>query len=118
MGRPLSNDLRTRIEAHIAAGHSMRDAARRFNVSASFVIKLGKKIKETGSIIPVKQGRPPGKGKIACVLGTILDWIQKKPDTTMMELSSRLENEQSIKVTPRSISRALKRAGMTYKKKR
>ena len=40
MGRPYSTDLRDRVQGYIDAGHSRREASRRFEVSLSFAVKL------------------------------------------------------------------------------
>ena len=40
MGKPYSMDLRERVRAEIANGGSRRAAARRYDVSPSFAVKL------------------------------------------------------------------------------
>ena len=64
------------------------------------------------------QGRPPGQGKLATYLGFLVELVEAVPDITMPELARALEAEHGVKVDPSSISRALIRAGMTYKKSR
>ena len=48
MGKPYSIDLRKRVGAEIASGQSRRAAARRYDVSASFAVKLADRISQTG----------------------------------------------------------------------
>ena len=48
MGQSYSLDLRARIVGHVRAGHSRRDAARHFRVSASCAVKLLKRADRTG----------------------------------------------------------------------
>lgn len=60
MGKPLSLDLRRRIVACVEAGLSRRAAAAKFDVSPSFVVELMRRYRETGSLEPARQGRPPG----------------------------------------------------------
>ncbi len=62
MGKRYSSDLRGRVQRHVEAGHTRRDAAIRFGVSASFAIRLGQRVGATGSTAPARQGRPAGSG--------------------------------------------------------
>jgi len=65
MGKPYSIDLRERVQAEIESGGSRRAAARRYDVSPSFSVKLAERISRTGSAAPARQGRPPRGGKLA-----------------------------------------------------
>lgn len=49
MGKSYSIDLRKRVQAAIASGQSRRAAAGRYNVSASFAVKLAARVSRTGS---------------------------------------------------------------------
>jgi putative transposase len=53
---PLSQDLRKRLVGAVEEGSSAREAAARFEVSASAAIKLMRRVRETGSTEPVKIG--------------------------------------------------------------
>ena len=116
MGKSYSSDLRERISKHVAAGHSRRDAARRFGVSPSCAIKLTQRVAMTGSTSPARQGRPPGDGKLAPHLVALIRWVEAKSDITMSELSAKLEAETGMKAHPASLSRVLRGAGFRYKK--
>jgi transposase len=116
MGKSYSSDLRERISGHVAAGHSRRDAARRFGVSPSCAIKLTQRVARTGSAAPARQGRPPGDGKLAVHATTLSHWVDAKSDITMSELSAKLEAEVGLKAHPASLSRFLRRMGFRYKK--
>jgi len=116
MGKAYSSDLRERISAHVAAGHSRRDAARRFGVSPSCAVKLVQRMSKTGSAAPAPQGRPPGAGKLAPHMGKLGRWVDEQPDITMPELAQKLEVESGLKADPSSLSRALIGAGFRYKK--
>jgi transposase len=91
MGKTYSQDLRDRVQAHVAAGRSRRDAARRFGVSASFAVRLAAHVLRTGTSAPVAQGRPPGGGKLAPVMGFLIARVEAQPDITMPELAAALE---------------------------
>ena len=118
MGRCYSMDLRERVTAFVAQGHSRRAAARRLGVSGSFAIKLVKHQKRSGSPAPMRQGRPPGTGKLAPFQAFLVGEVEKKPDITMPELAARLMKEHGITATPAALSRLLCRNGFTYKKAR
>jgi transposase len=107
-----SLDLRERIVAWVAQGHSRRDAARHFGVSDSCAVKLLARVRETGSLLPGRQGRPPGGGKLAAHCDFLIACVQAKPDITMPELAAA----RGVKVSPASLSRVLCQAGFTYKK--
>lgn len=56
MATPLSQDLRKRLVRAVEEGSSARQAAARFEVSASAAIKLVRRVRETGSTEPAKIG--------------------------------------------------------------
>jgi transposase len=56
MTAPLSQDLRERIVRAVESGSSIRQAARRFAVSASAAIKLMQRVRRTGSTAPAQIG--------------------------------------------------------------
>ena len=115
MGKPYSIDLRERVGAEIASGQSRRAAARRYDVSASFAVKLADRISQTGSAEPARQERPPGGGKLAPYLAALLEWVEADPDITMPELAAKLEAEKAVKAHPASLSRVLLRAGAAWR---
>lgn len=56
MAAPLSQDLRKRLVGVVEEGSSAREAAARFEVSASAAIKLMRRVRQTGSTEPAKIG--------------------------------------------------------------
>ena len=116
MGKPYSMDLRERVRAEISNGGSRRAAARRYDVSPSFAVKLIGRMSRTGSVEPARQGRPPGGGKLAPYLTALLDWVEAEPDITMPELAARLQAEKAITAHPASLSRVLLKAGLSFKR--
>src|SRR3954451_5852633 len=56
MTAPLSQDLRERIVHAVEDGSTIRQAGRRFAVSASAAIKLMERVRQTGSTAPAKIG--------------------------------------------------------------
>lgn len=116
MGKPYSIDLRERVRAEIASGQSRRAAARRYDVSPSFAVKLADLVSRTGSAEPARQGRPPGAGKLAPYLVVLLEWVEAEPDITMPELAAKLKAEKDVTAHPASLSRVLLKSGLSFKK--
>jgi transposase len=116
MGKAYSEDLRERVEARIAGGHSRREAARHFDVSVSFAVKLSQRVAQTGSVAASRQGRPPGHGKLAQHLAQLIGWVEAEPDLSLAELALKLQVASGVVAHPASISRALSKAGFSFKK--
>lgn len=116
MGKAHSLDLRERVYADVASGQSRRAAARRFEVSASTGVRLAKRMAETGSLAPSRQGRPAGGGKLAPYRERLIRWVEAESDISMPELAAKLEAECGIVAHPASLSRFLLEAGFTVKK--
>ena len=116
MGKAYSLDLRERIAAHVAAGGTRRGAARHFAVSPSTAVRVLASQLQHGTLEPRKQGRPPGKGKLAPHIDFLVEIVEAVPDITMPELAAALLAEHGVAVHPSSLSRVLVKQGMTYKK--
>jgi transposase len=116
MGKAHPIALRERVQGEIDAGGSRRAAARRFKVSASFAVKLAARVARTGSAEPARQGRPPGGGKLGPHVARLIGWVEAEPDITMPELAAKLSAETGVAVHPASLSRLLRRAGLSFKK--
>ncbi len=116
MGKWYSLDLRDRISAHVVSGGTRRGAARLFDVSPSCAVKLARRVALTGSTAPARQGRPAGGGKLAQHMASLMSWVEAEPDITMPELSAKLAAKSGIKAHPASLSRALCKAGYSFKK--
>ena len=116
MAQSYSSDLRDRIVDYVESGHSRREAARRFGVSASFAVKLLQRFHSTGSAQPAPRGRPSGAGKLSTHRDFLIERVETKPDITMPELADELQRRCGVIAAPASLSRLLCRAGYTYKK--
>jgi transposase len=95
---------------------SRRAAARKFEVSISFAIKLMQRWRRAGTLRPVRIGgtkayRLAPHGALVCAL------VAEKPDITIDELRGRLAGE-GIRVGRSSIGRFLIAQGLSFKKKR
>ena len=61
-------------------------------------------------------GPPRWSGKLAPYLMALLEWVEAEPDITMPELAAKLQAEKAVTAHPASLSRALLRAGLSFKK--
>jgi transposase len=109
-----SQDLRQRVlDAVQRKEGSIRQIARRFVVSLSFVVRLLQTYRRTGSIRP----KPHGGGHPAVLtpedLERLRELIRQQPDATLEECRRRL----GASCSTMTISRALRQLGLPRKKK-
>src|SRR3954470_8172938 len=101
-----SHDLRKRVIDTVERGDgSLRQVAKRFLVSASFVTRLLRHYRTTGSLDP----KPPGGGRRPALgpaqLKRLKALVRKAPDATLQELRRRL----GVDCSTMAIVRALKK---------
>jgi len=113
--KPYSMDLRQRVvEAYENGEGTHEELAEVFCVSLSWIEKLLRRWRETGSIAP----KPHGGGRQAKITGKKLErleaLVEETPDATLEELRRKCRVDGSIM----SVFRALKRLGITLKKSR
>src|SRR3954453_5065723 len=111
---PYSQDLRQRILETVERGEgSLRQIARRFLVSLSFVTRLLQLHRSTGSLQP----RPHGGGNPAKLgpqdLERLRELVLQQPDATLEELRQRL----GVSCSTMTIARALRKLRLPRKKK-
>ncbi len=114
MTKSYSVDLRRRVVRFVDAGHSRHEAARRFDVSVSFVIKLVAAYRATGNLKP----KPEGGwrySKLDPHRDFLVRRVAEKADITMPELAKELAGK-CVKVAPASLSRWYRRNGYRFKK--
>jgi len=112
--RPYSLDLRQRITAALDAHEgSQPQIARRFRVSVSFITRLLRRRRQTGSLAP----RPHGGGHPPALdLGgqeRLRQAVRDQPDATLAELAGRM----GVPCGRMAIFRALRKLKITRKKK-
>jgi transposase len=112
--RPLSIDLRVRIVASVELGeHSLRQLAELFAVDLSTIVRLLQCYRSTGSVQPKPHAGGPVPKVDAQAMARLLQLVREQPDATLAELRDRLGVNCGIM----AIFRALKRNGITRKKK-
>jgi transposase len=111
---PYSHDLRQRVLQTVERGEeSWRQIARRFLVSISFVTRLVRRHRSTGSLRPEPHGggNPPVLGPED--LERLRELIRQQPDATLEECRQRL----GVSCSLMTICRALDKLGLPRKKK-
>lgn len=112
--RPYSLDLRRRVAAALDDHEgSQRRIARRFRVSLSFVSRLLRRRRQTGSSDPEPHGggHPPALTPEQCE--TLRQLVRQQPDATLEELRQQL----GVSCSLAALCRALKALKLPRKKK-
>ncbi|MGH6821229.1 MAG: IS630 transposase-related protein [Methylocella sp.] len=115
MPKSYSLDLRERVVRVVEAGRSCHSAAAHFSVSVSFVVRLMKAFRATGSLAPKPSG---GRrhAKLDPHRAFLIGRIAEKADMTMPELAAELAAVTGTRADPASLSRWLIRNGYRFKK--
>jgi putative transposase len=108
-------DLRGRIVRAVEGGSSIREAARRFEVSASAAIKLLRRVRETGSAAPAQVGghRPPA---LVGREDDLVRLVDTRPDITLAELQAELQRRYGLSPALSTLHRTLRSLGLRHKK--
>lgn len=115
MGKPYSLDLRDRICAYVARGHSARAAGRVFGVGAATAVRFAAEHREGGDIAAKPQGRPSGRfGKLAAHLDFLPDIVRAERDITPKEPAAALSEAEGVQVQLPSLHRAPERPGVRH----
>jgi transposase len=116
MAKSLSEDLRIRLIAAVAAGMSRRAAAERFGVAAASAIRWVRAWLSTGATCAKPQGGDQRSYRIEAFHDVILARVNAEVDITLAELADLLRTEHGARFAPSTIWRFLDRHGMTLKK--
>ena len=114
MPKAYSLDLRERVVRFVAAGRSCHAAAAHFCVAVSFVVRLMRAFRTTGSVAP----KPSGGRRHAELdphRAFLIGRIEEKADITMLELAAELAAATGTRAEPASLSRFLIRNGYRFK---
>ena len=116
--KPYSTDLRKKIiDVYEEEKISQRQLAKRFRVAKSFVQKLFKQYRETGSIEPKKRSQQTPTKLNDEQLNFLQSLVEEKNDATLEELSEDLADATGILISRSTVHRMLKRLNLTFKKK-
>jgi transposase len=108
---PYSSDLRRRVVKDCDAGMGTRAVAAKYAVSESWVRKLKRQWRETGSIV-ARIATPGPAPALAPHADRLRALVRAEPDRTAAEYRDRLGADVAV-VTVR---RMLRRLGLTFKK--
>jgi transposase len=111
MGAPYAQDLRDRVLAAYDRGMKTKQIADVFTVSPAWVRRIKQRRRETGETTP----RPMGGATVIKIdMDRLAALVREQPDATGKELHRRLGAD----CCESAIYIALKRLGLTFKKRR
>ncbi len=110
-----SVDLRERLLRAIDAGLSQAEASRLFGVGTSTITRWRQQWATTGDLVPKpRSGRPPRIGPEHA--STLRAQIARHPDATLAAHCAQWATGQGVRLSVPTMSRALRRLGITLKK--
>lgn len=117
--KPYSLDFRKKIiDIYESEPISQRRLAKRFGVAKSFIEKLLKQYRETGSLAPKKRTQQTPTLLSTEQLAVLRRLVQQRNDATLEELQTLLEREIGVHLSRTTVDRMLKKLNITVKKKR
>lgn len=114
MTQALSNDLRNRIAKAVNGGLSRNKAAKKFDVAVSTAVKLMKRVKDTGSVVPGKIGGHR-KHKLEAHDAVVRELVTATPDATLAELVVELA-KRGIATSKSGLDRYFAKINWSFKK--
>ena len=114
-GQAYSQDLRERILAAIDAGMPVREAARVYRVSISYIYKAVIRRRRTGETSARSQRGHVGQ-KLAAYHEAIRGRVSVQPDATLEELRAWILATHGVSVSQGGMWNVLDRLGLTLKK--
>ena len=115
MARPVSNDLRERVVARVAAGEPGRSVARVFGVSVSSVVRWSQRWRATGSAAARPMG---GRRRDAMARGRdhALARLAEQPSLPLRQLQAELA-ARGVKVSYGALWSFVHAEGLSFKKR-
>lgn len=105
-----SQDLRDRVLAAYDRGLKTKEIAETFAVSRAWARRVKQCRRENGRTTPLPRG---GATVIKIEMWRLKQLVEDQPDATLLELRDRL----GVHCTESAMCRALKRLGLTFKKR-
>jgi transposase len=119
MAKAYPKELRQRtVRLYESGEYSLRSLAKAIDLGVATVSRWVSHYRKTGGMeAPPREWTPPPKidqfGQ-----ERLVELLKVEPDLRLAELTDRYNAGTEVKVGPSSVSRALKRAGITRKKRR
>jgi transposase len=108
-----SLDIRERV---LRSRESIRQTAKRYEVSTHFIVRLRQRYRATGQLTPKPRGgnRRPRVDEAGEVW--LHETLRQEPSLTLAQLCTRYETVHGVTVSQSSMDRTLKRLRISYKK--
>ena len=117
MGKPYSQDLRTRVIAAVDAGAGAYAVAPVFRVSVSYIYKALIRRRRTGEVsASSRRGHRPRKLTPAQE-AAVAAHIAAHPDITLAALQTWLAGEHAVRLSNGAMWSAVARLGLSFKKR-
>ena len=105
------------VQAYEEANDSMAQIAARFGVGVATVNRWVNRFRKTGSLKPLPFGGGPAPKVDEMGLSLLCALIEEQPDATRQEVARSYQQERNILLSTATIGRALRRVGLTRKKR-
>lgn len=116
--KPYSDDLRERVLAACAAGlDSVSEVAAQFRVSVSFIDKLRRRQRTTGTVAALPHRGGPAPVFDAAARAHLATCVARQPDATLAELRAQLAAEGGPAVGQTTVWKALQALDLRRKKR-
>lgn len=113
-----STDLRQKvIDAYKNQEGSQRNLAKRFSVSLTFIQKLLKQYRNSGTVEPNAHGGGNTAKLSSEQMALVVALIEEDNDAILVELCDRLEERTDVKVSRSTMGRITQKLNLTPKKK-
>jgi transposase len=113
-----SLDLRQRVVAAYAKGNSsLAEVAEQFNVGQTFVKKMLRQHRETGSVAPLAHGGGRQAALSEKEHRILRRKVKEEPDISLAELQEHLAAKAGLMVSVPTIHRHLRALRLSHKKK-
>ena len=107
--KPYSKNLRQKIiDTYLEEPGSIRQIAQRFKVSKSFVQKILKQYRETGTVAPLahRGGKSPKLNSKQ--INLVAELVKQNNKVTLQQLCNMLESKTGVKVSRSTMSRIVR----------
>ena len=114
-----SLDLRERVvSAYEKGANTIAEIATRFSVGQTFLKKMLRQKRDTGSLERLPQRAGAKKALSEPHRNWLAMQVRDTPDVTLVELQGRLSQEKKVRVSPATVCRELKEVRLPRKKSR
>jgi len=117
MPKPLSQDIRRRLQVLHEEGFSAREIGRCLLISAATAVCFAASLRRGDDLVPLVNSRRRGHGRLVPFEGFFAELVEQDPDITLKELQTAFLEAHGVKASLSGIDIVLKRLGYTYKKR-